>query len=165
MMLGQQRRGMRERESQIERDVAVDVEPGIDGAGQSADREESDDGVISSRVPMTGRSLLVALVLSVAGVFLFGLIPLLPFSTLLGIAGAGFAYGLGTDTQRYLEMAIAGALAGGGSMLLGNLLLVTIASGTTLFGFALLSGVISGVVGHYFGRDLRAGLTRDLHEE
>lgn len=159
---------MREGKSQIDRDVTVDIEAGLDGT-TSPDRESEADqeeaGRIRSRLGSiaTARSLAAALVFSVVGAVLFSFVPVLSMAgTVLGIAGGGFVYGLGSETRRYIEMAIAGAVTGGGATLLGNLVVAFIASGTTLIAVAVLGGALAGVIGHYFGRDLRAGLTADL---
>jgi hypothetical protein len=159
---------MRERESQIDRDVSVDVETTLDGAaGPDRDTESDSEeaGLIRSRLGSiaTKRSLGTALVLSVVGVIAFGFVPLLSAAgTVLGIATAGFAYGLGSETRRYVEMALAGAVTGGAVTVLGNLVVALVASGTTLLVVSVLASAVAGVVGHYFGRDLRAGLTADL---
>lgn len=169
MLLAEQCRGMRERESQIERDVTVDVDAldGSAGPDPEAERESetTDSGAVRSRLGSiaTKRSLVTALVASVVGVVVFSFVPFLSVAgTVLGIAAGGFAYGLGSETRRYVEMALAGAAVGGGATLLGNLIVALVASGATLVGFAILAGAVAGVVGHYFGRDLRAGLTADL---
>lgn len=164
---------MRERESQLDREVAVDLDADI-GADTGTDHHAEvdreagteDSGLVRSRVDslLSARSVLIAFVLSIAGIIIFGAIPFLGIvGELLGVAAAGFCYGLGTDTRRYLEMGIAGAIAGGGSALLGNLFVALVASGTILVAVGLLGGAIAGLIGHYFGRDLRDGLTRDLH--
>lgn len=186
---------MRERESQFDRDISVDTETdgqidagidrqtdaGVDGRpdlgvdwqsdarfGQRSDDSDPESGGrLRSRLGSLAstRSLLIAFVLTVAGIILFGAVPFLGIvGDILGIAAAGFLYGLGTDARRYVEMALAGALAGGGLALIGNLFVALVASGTVLVGAGLLGGAIAGIVGHYFGRDLRHGLTRDLHE-
>jgi hypothetical protein len=46
--------------------------------------------------------------------------------------------------------------------MLGNLLLIGFGSMTGLLGIGLLGGAFAAVVGHYFGRDFRDGLTRDI---
>jgi hypothetical protein len=167
MLLGDQLWSMGERESQIDRDISVDIETSLDGSTdpeQDVD-SESEAGAVRSRLGSiaTTRSLGTALVLSILGIVAFSFVPFLSVAgTVLGIATGGFAYGLGSEAQRYVEMAIAGAVAGGGAMLLDNLIVALVASGATLLGFSLLAGAAAGLVGHYFGRDLRAGLTADL---
>jgi hypothetical protein len=116
-------------------------------------------GVVSSR------SVLVALALSVVGAIAFGTIPFIGLlGNLLGVAAAGFVYGLGSGTRRYFEMALAGALAGGGAAVLGNVVLAVLVTGGTLILFGAVVGALAGATGHYFGRDLRKGLTQDLGE-
>jgi hypothetical protein len=159
---------MRERESQIERDVTVDVEAGIDasaGPEHESETEAEEAGVVRLRLGAfaTKRSLGTALVLSVVGSIAFSFVPFLSVAgTVLGIAAGGFAYGLGSEIRRYVEMGIAGAVAGGGATLLGNLIVALVASGTALIALGTLAGAVAGLIGHYFGRDLRAGLTADL---
>lgn len=169
---------MRESESQVERESAVDAdiedsmadidtEFGVETgrSESSSEQSNSDAGVVRSRLASiaTMRSLGTALALSVVGVIAFSFVPILSLANgMLGIATAGFAYGLGSEHRRYIEMALAGAITSGGTTLLGNLAVAAFASGTTLLGIALLAGAVVGAAGHYFGRDLRAGLTADL---
>jgi hypothetical protein len=159
---------MRERESQIDRDVSVDVETTLDGAaGPDRDTESDSEeaGLIRSRLGSiaTKRSLGTALVLSVVGIIGFSFVPFLSAAgTVLGIGAGGFAYGLGSETRRYVEMALAGGVTGGAATLLSNLIVALVASGATLVALSIIASAIAGVVGHYFGRDLRAGLTADL---
>jgi hypothetical protein len=102
-------------------------------------------------------------VLAVVGAVLFSFVPFLSVAgTVLGIAAGGFAYGLGSETRRYVEMALAGGVTGGAATLLSNLIVALVASGATLVALSIIASAIAGVVGHYFGRDLRAGLTADL---
>lgn len=169
---------MSERETQIQREATVDADEGL--SDDDADMSLSDDvtgdvaetgdagGVVQSLYDRTLGSVLsvrglgIALVVTLASVVAFGLIPLLgTVGELLGVFVAGFVYGLVSGNSRYLELAVAGALAAGGSALLGNLLV-------SVFGTAIPVLVIAGtglvvaLAGHYFGRDMRAGLTRDI---
>lgn len=167
---------MREGESQVDRERSVetglddsltdlDTEVGVETTPEQSTEESDDAGVVRSQLGKvaTARSLGTALALSVVGIVAFGFVPILSVAnTMLGIAAAGFAYGLGSDQRRYVEMALAGAVSGGGATLLGNLAVAVLASGATLLGLAILAGGAAGAVGHYFGRDLRAGLTADL---
>lgn len=161
---------MSERDTQISRDVSVDVESGLEESVGNHESEQSSRGVRSrlrerADSLVSARSVVIALVLMLASTFLFGAIPLLgTFGELLGIVVAGFVYGLGTDARRYFELALAGALAGGGSVLLGNFLIALLGSGLTIVAFGAVGGAVAGIVGHYFGRDLRHGLTQDLAE-
>ena len=107
MLLADQVCGMRERESQIDRDVTVDIDTSLDGSTepeQNAD-DESEAGVVRSRLGSiaTTRSLGTALALSILGVVAFSFVPFLSVvGTVLGIAAGGFAYGLGCETRRYV---------------------------------------------------------------
>lgn len=180
---------MSERDTQIDRDVDVGLEetgestlgersrdstfseelgePTRDSAGASRERTQESDSWLRRKVGgvVSSRSVLVALVLSVVGAVLFGAIPFVGLlGNLLGIAAAGFVYGLGSGTRRYFEMALAGALAGGGAAVLGNVVLAVLVTGGTLVMFGGVVGALVGAAGHYFGRDLRKGLTQDLGE-
>lgn len=160
---------MSERDTQIERDGEVgltetatsitDTSRERDAVGPTSGADDDSDTIFSSR------ALAIALVLTVAGAVLFGMIPFIGFlGNLLGIVAGGFAYGLGTDARRYLEMALAGSLAGGGAVLLGSFVLSVLVTGGTLIAISAVAGGVAGAVGHYFGRDFRAGLTQDLGE-
>lgn len=132
---------------------------------------ESRRSRVASRLkaPVSGlfspRAFLLALVLSIVGMVLAGVVPLVPGSVaaLAGVFLAGFLLGLVRDRRAYLEVALAGA----GTAVVATLssyLLVTALSG---YGVPLAAatggaGLLAAVGGHYFGRDLRAGLTRDL---
>jgi len=114
------------------------------------------------------RAFLVALVLAAAGMFLGGSIPLLSsiplVGNLMGLVGVfvgTFVYGL-FSPPRYVETAVAGGLVAGVSFLLNFLLLTVVGIGIPLVALAALGGGVAGVLGHYFGRDLRTGLTKQL---
>jgi len=113
----------------------------------------------------SGRSLLLAVVATLAGSVLVGMIPFVPGSvaTLVGLALGGFLLGLVRPTASYLEMALAGVGAALLS-LVSDLLLFSAAgtAGSIVAGGGVVAGILVGVVGHYFGRDLRDGLTRSL---
>ena len=118
------------------------------------------EGVVSTR------SVGIAFLLVIVGGLSFGALPLLGFpGKLVGIATAGFVYGLGTDSRRYVELGLAGAIVGAGFLLLGNVVFTILGSGLPLLMAGALSGAIAGAVGHYFGRDLRRGLTGEIPEE
>lgn len=171
---------MSERDTQIDRDVDVGLdetvesrdtalgEPprGTSGAARERATEESDSWLRSKAGSIaSSRSVLIGLVLAIVGAILFGAIPFIGLlGNLLGIAAAGFVYGLGSGARRYVEMALAGALAGGGIALLGNVVLAVFVTGGSLIAVGAAGGAVAGVLGHYFGRDLRDGLTRDLGE-
>lgn len=161
---------MSERDRQLERDVDVDIDTGIDESVERAASEESDaSGGVKSRVKgragslVSTTGLVVSLVLSIGGAVLLGAIPLVgTIGEFLGILAAGFIYGLAVETRRYVELAVAGALVGGGFALLGSLTALLLGFGVPLVAIGVVGGAAAGVVGHYFGRDLRDGLTREL---
>lgn len=179
---------MSEREAQKTEEVdrSVDVDIGLDdfdGSTQSTagghattesrtersqTRGDSSGGLVRSvygrtlgRVLST-RGLGVALVLTVLFSAVFSLVPFVGLlGNLAGIAAAGFVYGLASGNSRYLELGVAGGVVGGLSAFLGNLLVISFGM-TALLGVGLLGGALAALLGHYFGRDFRDGLTRDL---
>ena len=171
-MAERDRQRQRERSSDIESDVGVDAGGDVD-AGVADDlleeppRPESSGGVRTrvretARTVATGRSLAAALVLVAAGTLLVGELLPGPVGTFLGIALGGSLYGTLSDTRHYAETSLAGALAGGVSVLLGNLALSLIGVGVPLVVAGAVGGGLAGLVGHYLGRDLRDGLTREV---
>ncbi len=145
-------------------------------AGGTADSEGTDkrssgrSGGRLGRV-FSLRTFLVALALSLVALFLGGAIPIIGFAgRFAGLFLVAFLLGAVGSRRRYLEVGLAGALASG----LG---FVVSAVTSAFFPFAVnllaeygvgIAGVGAGVgllvslAGHYFGRDLRDGLTRDL---
>ncbi|RXK51868.1 hypothetical protein [Halorientalis pallida] len=126
-------------------------------------------GAVASRLssPLEGlfslRAFLLLLVTSVAGMVLAGMV--LPFGSiggLVGIAAVAFGAGLASERSRYVEASVSGALASGISWVLGNLVLTAVGPGVPLVAVGVGFGVLAALLGHYFGRDLRSGLTRDL---
>jgi len=112
---------------------------------------------------LSTRSLGVALVTTFVFSMLFSLIPFVGLlGKLLGIGAAGFLYGIVGSSNRYPEHLLAGGIVGGGSALLGNLLVIGFGSMTGLLALGVLGGALTATVGHYFGRDMRRGLTRDI---
>jgi Flp pilus assembly protein TadB len=153
-------------------ELLAEIERDEERQASGTDTEaESRRSRVASRLkaPVSGlfspRAFLLALVLSVVGMVLAGVVPLVPGSVaaLVGVFLAGFLLGLVRDRRAYLEVALAGA----GTAVVATLssyLLVTALSG---YGVPLAAatggaGLLAAVGGHYFGRDLRDGLTRDL---
>jgi hypothetical protein len=146
----------------------LDVDVGLEEdteAEQSAEEPSGLRGRVGSRATslFSPRLFLAALLLSVFGVFASSTFLPIPGSGLLGVFLAAFMFGLVVPERRYVEAALAGGIAIGGSFLLdfavvaflGGFGLPVAALGTAL-------GAAVGIVGNYFGRDLRAGLTRDI---
>ncbi len=168
---------MAERDRQIEReesgdvkaDIGVDVGP--DRQGTSVDRpsDATAAGGLRSRIRdgastvATGRSLVVSLAFVAASALLVGgILPLGSLGNLLGVALGGFLYGVVASTRHYTETALAGTAVGGILALLGNLAVTLTGVGVPLVAVGAIGGGLTGLVGHYFGRDLRDGLTREI---
>ncbi|HET7324046.1 MAG TPA: hypothetical protein VFJ06_06925, partial [Halococcus sp.] len=67
-----------------------------------------------------------------------------------------------SDHRHYPEAGVAGALVAGGWSVLGSFTLVLVGYGLPLIAGSAGIGLVCGLLGHYFGRDLRDGLTREL---
>ena len=130
-----------------------------------------------SRVGMSGRwfsgkAFALSLVAVAAGVFAGGAIPLIGGT--IGSAGgvflAAFAIGLALSARRYVETGVAGAAAGALVAVTNVLNVGFLPIGVDYlqqWGLSLLAvggglGLVVALLGHYFGRDLRAGLTQDV---
>jgi hypothetical protein len=181
---------MSERESQIDREADLDVESdigatsdagldtGLDtGIGDTergpADQttNQSTDSGLTGRVRSRAGSivssggLVAGILVSFLGIFLVNAIPLIgsvSLSGLLGVVLATFVHGVFRGESRYIEAALAGAIAAGGSVLLSVLFLALFGVGTGMVVIATVGGAVAGALGHYFGRDFRKGLTRDI---
>lgn len=115
--------------------------------------------------PFSLRTFLLAVALMVVGSVLAGLVPFVPASvaTLVGVFLGAFALGLGRGTRSYLEASLAGAGTAVVAALTQFLLLSVVGNlGVPLAAAGAGAGLGAAVVGHYLGRDLRDGLTRDL---
>lgn len=117
------------------------------------------------------RWFLLALALSVVGIIVGGAVPLVGFVTrLLGLFAAGFALGLLSSRRRYVEVGLAGGIAAGLGFVLSTLtsaffpfaVRLLADYGVAIAGVGAVTGALVMLVGHYFGRDLRGGLTREL---
>jgi hypothetical protein len=107
-----------------------------------------------------------------AGVVAGGLVPLVggTLGAAAGILLGTFLVGLATGGRRYVETGLTGALAGAGtavSNVLGVGFLPIGVDYLSQWGLPLLVvggtlGLVLGLLGHYFGNDLRAGVTGDL---
>ncbi|WP_302081874.1 hypothetical protein [Salinibaculum rarum] len=163
---------MAEGERQLDRDADLEEEVDLDIDAVTAlddAPEQTDSAGLGSRLRarvgefVSGRGLVVSAVLTLASALVVG--GFLPFGivgNLVGIFVAAFAYGTVTSTQRYVELTLAGGALGAGLTLLGNLALSLLGAGVPLVAVGFAAGALAGGLGHYFGRDLRDGLTRDL---
>lgn len=162
------RERQRQREADIGENVGTDVDvpertlesPPQDAAIDDGMRTRIREG--AGRV-VSGKALVLSLILVVGGMVLVGWqFPMDTIGSLLGIVLAAFLYGVGSEVRHYVELVLAGAIAGGGSALLGNLVVSLLGVGIPVVVFWAIVGALAALVGHYFGRDLRDGLTRDL---
>lgn len=159
----------------------VTAEEGADGleeGGVVAAEESTQEGTEAAvrdrvrarlRSPFTGlfslRLFVILLAVTASAMVLVGTvlpIPLGGSAGLLGIASVGFAVGIADAHRRYLELLVAGAVASGLGTLFDHLLLTAFGMGVPLVALGVGAGGLAAVVGHYFGRDLRAGLTRSI---
>jgi hypothetical protein len=149
--------------------------------GERAERRQADAAASRTASSASGRgrlgrlfsvrTFLLALALSIVAVVVGGAVPLVGFlGRLVGLFVVAFAVGLLAPDRHYLEVGLAGALASG----LG-FVVATLTSAFFPFAVRLLSeygvaiagagagvGALAALVGHYFGRDLRAGVTQEL---
>jgi hypothetical protein len=149
------------------------VEAGTSGSSEPATTASGEGG----RVGMSGRwfsgkAFALALVAVAVGVFVGGAIPLIGGT--IGSAGgvflAAFSIGLALSARRYVETGIAGAAAGAAVAVTNVLGVGFLPIGVDYlqeWGLPLLAvgggvGLVVALLGHYFGRDLRAGLTADV---
>jgi hypothetical protein len=158
----------------------TDRQESNDGRGDGRTTETGDEqaeergGGLRSRLPspslpsvplprFTLRGLGLSLVVCVAAFLGAGfVIPLGGLAGLVGVFVAAFALGL-VGRGHYLELAVAGAGTAAVGALLDQLLLAAVADiavPLTLVGGT--AGLLAAVVGCYFGRDLRNGLTRGV---
>jgi hypothetical protein len=171
------RPGETEYDSEVDIDGLLADEPSPD---QGAETEPTDDsseaasGGLRSRLPspslpslglprFTLRGFGLSLVVCVGAFLAAGVVvPLGGVAGLVGVFGASFLLGL-LGRGRYLELAVAGAGTAAVGALLDQLLLATVANVAaplTLVGGT--AGLLAAVLGCYFGRDLRAGVTRSI---
>jgi len=150
---------MSERTVERTRESDADVESTDSTAtGSLADEPESSGGSYFSL-----RALIVAFVAIGGGMTLGSLVPVIPFIAFAGIPVGSFLHGLLDRERRYAETAVAGGLLAGLSVVTSLLPQVLAGlNGARLFAIAAAVGLVLGLVGHYFGRDLRNGLTRDI---
>ncbi|MFB6206711.1 MAG: hypothetical protein ABEJ05_09330 [Haloglomus sp.] len=174
-------------ETEYDSDVDIDalLDEGAPSDRQQAGERTADEGVESeasgettgglrSRLPspslpslpgpeFTLRGLGVAFVACVVAFVAAGVVvPVGGIAGLVGVFVAGFVLGL-VGRGRYLELALAGASTAAVGALLDQLLLATLANvAVPLAAVGGTAGLFAAVLGCYFGRDLRGGLTRSV---
>jgi hypothetical protein len=153
---------MSERTTERTRETDSDEETSESGALGREDTSTAESAASDGTV-FSVRALVVAFVAIGAGMTAGSLVPVIPYTALLGIPLGTFVHGLLDSQRRYIETAVAGGVSAGAAIvaslvpqLLGGL------NGTRLFAIAAGIGLVLALAGHYFGRDLRSGLTRDL---
>ncbi|WP_435099940.1 hypothetical protein [Halarchaeum sp. P4] len=151
-----------------------------DGDESSGDERADADARRSGRLAGARRRLgrlfsprhfLLLLAVALAGLFVGGFVPLVGAITrFLGLFVATFLVGVLGGRRVYAEVASASALATVAALLVGLLSsgLFPVAAdflarhGVAFALGAAALGLVVGTVGYYFGRDLRAGVTRSL---
>ncbi|MBB6647218.1 hypothetical protein [Halobellus ruber] len=151
---------------------------GSAGGDSGAAREKSTSGSRLRGLLPSGiapafslRSFLVILLASLAAVIAGGAVPIVgAIGRFLGLFAVAFAAGVIGSRSRYLEVGLAGAGAAGAAFLLGTLtsvfapIAVRILAdyGVAIVGVGTGAGLLVSILGHYFGRDLRDGVTREV---
>ncbi len=161
-------------------DDLLDDDLSSDGGGSvDPERDAGSDSTTGStggsgRIGVDGRwfslkGFGLALLAIGLGVFLGGMLPLVggTIGHAAGVLLGAFLVGLVLSGSKYVETGVAGAGVGAGSALLNVLGIGFLPIGLQYlqeWGLALLAvggglGLLLALVGHYFGRDLRAGVT------
>jgi len=146
-------------------------------AAATPSTDETSSSGLRSRLPtpsgtlFSPRRFLIALALAVGGLVVGGAVPFVGIVTrYVGLFAATFGYGLVRSDSAYTEVSLAGAVAAAVTLLLGTLSTGGFVLGAdlvgrygiTLTGVGVGIGLLVALVGHYFGRDLRKGLTQDI---
>lgn len=163
-------------------DLGVDVEaltgdPDATRPSRDVSAAETEGGRLSGLSPSLNvpnplaalpsvRSVLLTFGVVFVSVLLASSVPLLgAVGAPVGVFAGAFALGLASGNRRYLEFALAGALVSGLGAFQGSLFRIALLSDVgfaPFFAVAAGIGLAAAVLGHYFGRDLRDGLTADL---
>lgn len=169
-----------QRTEEIEREASDGAVGGVASGDADATDADADTGgrLAGVRHRIGGlfsiRAFLLTLLLAVFGVVVGGSIPVIGvFGRFFGILAAGFAVGLIASRRRYVEVAAAGAAASAFSFLLTavsslftpflpHAARLLTRYGVEIAGIGAGAGLIAALVGHYLGRDLRDGLTREV---
>ena len=137
----------------------------------ATDTDASDDSAGRLAGLFSLKTFLLSAALIGVGVIGGGAIPIVgTLGSLGGLFVATFAVGLVAAERRYLETAVAGGLIVGASFALSLLSTGVLPVGMRFFreyglafgGLGVGIGALLAVVGHYFGRDLRDGLTQEI---
>ncbi|QGA81651.1 hypothetical protein [Halomicrobium sp. LC1Hm] len=140
-------------------DTATDFETDTDTAD-----ETTAGGGLRGRVgdAVSPVSFALQLAGALVGTFVVGgALPLGPLSGVVGVLAMLFVLGVVSTDARYVEAGTAGALVGVLTTVLGSITLSVVSGGLVPVAGGVAGG-LAALVGHYAGRDLRDGLTRDL---
>jgi len=158
-----------QQEHERETDVSEATTESTDSGGRLSGLKRRAARVFSPRAFLL--SLLVVVVGIAAGGFIGGVIPFLgTVGQFVGVFAATFVLGLARERRHYLEVGAAGAVAATLVVLsstLGSTFLpvgveVLQQYGLALAGVGAGTGAAAALLGYYFGRDLRAGLTKSV---
>lgn len=120
------------------------------------------------------KAFVVALALAAVGIVgggaVLGFVPVLgAVGGFAGLFAVAFALGAIWSSRRYAEVGLAGAVAAGLSFVLNTLgaslplgAVWLQRHGVTIAGVGVGAGLLVALLGYYFGRDLRTGLTREI---
>lgn len=151
----------------IRNDEASSDRSGSDGAG--VDASDDSGGRLAGLFSL--KAFLLSAALIAVGVVGGGAVPFIgTLGSLGGLFVATFGIGLVASERRYLETALAGGgivgLSFAASLLTTGVLPVGMQFfrqyGLAFGGVGVGLGVVVGLLGHYFGRDLREGLTQEI---
>lgn len=147
----------------------------VDGLADTAtDRSvDAESGSLSDRLGglFSLKAFLLSTLLLGVGVVGGGAIPLIgTIGSLAGLFAASFGIGLLTSERQYLETAVAGGVIVGVSFATSLLTTAVLPVGVDFFqqyglafaGLGVAVGAVVSVLGCYFGRDLRNGLTQEI---
>ncbi|WP_245757946.1 hypothetical protein [Natronobacterium haloterrestre] len=160
--------------SEPQPDPELDPGPSAAETDADSDSDPDDSSTLSRFVPSLPRPGLVsrgdlfspkaflALVLLIGAGLLAGGTVIPVAGRLIGMFAVAFLVGLLASKRRYLEMAAAGVLSSGLVTLVTDPLLAVAGNTQILLAVGATAGLATTVVGYYFGRDLRAGLSRDV---
>lgn len=151
-------------------DVQSDADAGVQRRPGAAERSPNAAAAGGSGL-FAPKAFLGILIASFAGAVLGGSIPVVGlFGRFLGLLAVGFAVGLLSGRRRYLEVGIAGAVVSAFLLVLSTMFSLfapfaidlVARYGLAIAGAGAGAGFLASIVGHYFGRDLRDGLTREV---
>jgi len=150
-------------------DELTETVDGVDTEIPSSADDDGDAGRLGGR--FSAKALLVSLVAVAIGVVGGGAIPIIgSIGSVVGVFAATFVLGILAGDARYLETGLAGGVVVGINFALSLLTSAALPIGIDFFqqyglafgGLGVVLGAGLGLVGHYFGRDLRDGLTREV---